>query len=299
MSPLSGINEPSQRAVERMCAALEAAGFAEGQVVLTGYGTAYATIQALTDAALNHLGAYAVTGEQMLADDTLIATGFVGAPDRFFALCRAGYGQVLERALVAGGVAFPIVHAIATQQSIILTDAMLDAHFGPYALRQSRADSFAVLEQATVSILRAGSNDCMPHGMIGEVVLREEPDALTAIRSGVLSAWEQVPHRYRAPGLKGWMGFVVPAKKVYHAQVRAGDVASVINQHEQVLDARLVSHPKDAEMPILQIETEAGEWIDNDVLATFEARTGLRPILERVVPGKFGNTGRLFGLQVA
>jgi phenylacetate-CoA ligase len=288
---------PSRDAVGRMKAALDCAGIGESMVVLNGFGPAYGSLQAMADEALKELGAAPVSGEDMLADENLVATGFVGSPDRLFALCQTGYAPVLTHALVGGGAVFPIVHTVATQHDIALCDMMTDPVFGPFATRTSREDAYALLDGVEVSVLRAGSENPVPHGMIGEVVLGDESG--NALRTGVLSAFEQVPHRYRAPGLQGWLGFAQPVATVQEHAVHASDIAALVSEHEDVLDARLIAHSKDEAEPILQVETEAGEWIDEDVLARFEALTGLRPVLQRVAPGRFGNSGRNFALMAA
>jgi hypothetical protein len=73
----------------------------------------------------------------MLADESLIATAFVGSPDRLFALCQEGYAPVLSHALVGGGAVFPIVHTVAAQHGIVLCDMMSDPQAGPYAVRST------------------------------------------------------------------------------------------------------------------------------------------------------------------
>ncbi len=288
---------PSRGAIGRMKTALVSAGIGDGMVVLNGFGPAYGTLQAMADDALNALGATSVSGEDMLADESLVATCFVGSPDRLFALCQAGYAPILTHALVGGGAVFPIVHTVVGQHDIALCDMMTDPVFGPYATRTNREDAYTLLDGVEVSVRRAGGENAVPQGMIGEVVLCEESGA--ALHTGVLSAFEQVPHRYRTPGLQGWMGFAQPVATVQEHAVKASDVAALVSEHEDVLDARLIAHSKDEAEPILQVETEAGDWIDDDVLARFEALTGLRPGLERVAPGQFGNTGRTFALMAA
>jgi len=293
------IDNPSSRAVARMKAALEMAGIASGMVVLNGFGPAYGALQAITDQALRELGAQPISGEQMLTDESVVATCFVGSPDRLFALCQAGYAPVLTHALVGGGAVFPIVHTVAAQHGIAMCDAMTDPDFGPYAVRQAREDAYVLLGDIDVAIVQSGGDSEMPHGMVGEVLL-DDPAANDApLRTGVLSALEQVPHRYRTPGLQGWLGFAQPAATVQEHKVQARDIAQLVCDHEDVLDARLIAHAEDQAQPILQVETEAGDWIDEDVLARFEALTGLRPQLERLAPGRFGNTGRTFAMMAA
>ncbi|WP_375573621.1 hypothetical protein ABWH92_07695 [Ahrensia marina] len=293
------VDNPSSRAVARMKAALEMAGIGSGMVVLNGFGPAYGALQAMTDQALRELGAQPISGEQMLTDESVVATCFVGSPDRLFALCQAGYAPVLTHALVGGGAVFPIVHTVAAQHGIAMCDAMTDPDFGPYALRQAREDAYVLLGDIDVAIVQPGGDSEVPHGMVGEVLL-DDPAANDApLRTGVLSALEQVPHRYRTPGLQGWLGFAQPVATVQEHKVQARDIAQLVSDHEDVLDARLIAHAEDQAQPILQVETEAGDWIDEDVLARFEALTGLRPQLERLAPGRFGNTGRTFAMMAA
>lgn len=296
----SSLQEPSQATVSRMCQALERTGFSAGCVVLNGFSRAYPELDVIARRSLEMLGAHMVSGEDLLDDETLVATGFLGSPDRLFALCRAGYAPALTHALLAGGAVFPIVHTLAQQHDIALCDVMSDPEFGPYAIRCARDACFTLFDGVDVQVLRAGSDAPVPHGMVGEVVLHDEKDEQAQpLRTGVLSAMEQVPHTYRTPGLQGWMGFAQPTATVQDTKVRALDIASLVTAHEDILDARLVAHVKDEVPPVLQVETEAGEWIEAEVLTSFQALTGLCPQIERIAPGQFGNTGRTFTLQAA
>ena len=294
-----GVQAPSEPAVARMTAALTMAGIVPDMVVLNGFGPAYGALEALAAAGLKQLGARGVSGEEMLADESLIATAFVGSPDRLFALCQEGYAPVLSHALVGGGAVFPIVHTVAAQHGIALCDMMSDPQAGPYAVRSQRDEAYALLEGVEVAIRRPGGEDAMPHGMIGEVVLEGAVGEQPHLRTGVLSALEQVPHRYRKPGLQGWLGFAQPVASVQDHRVQASDMARLVSEVDELLDARLLSHDEDGATPVLQIVTEAGDWIEADVLARFEALTGLRPQIERLTPGRFGNSGRAFALMAA
>jgi phenylacetate-CoA ligase len=289
----------SEPAVARMVAALTTAGIVPDMVVLNGFSTAYGALETLAAAGLQKLGARGVSGEQMLADESLIATAFVGSPDRLFALCQEGYAPVLSHALVGGGAVFPIVHTVAAQHGIVLCDMMSDPQAGPYAVRSQRDEAYALLDGVEVAIWRPGGEDAMPHGMIGEVVLEAAVEGQAHLRTGVLSAMEQVPHRYRKPGLQGWLGFAQPAASVQDHRVQASDMARLVSEVDELLDARLLTYDQDGATPVLQIETEAGNWIEADVLARFEAMTGLRPQIERLTPGRFGNSGRAFALMAA
>lgn len=299
--------EVSEHAIMRMGQALsqafDLANTSPDTTLLVGFGAAYPALDAMVRQACAKRAVQVVSGEDMLADENLIATHFVGSPDRLFALLRAGYGNVLTHALVGGGAVFPIVHALAQQHGVHVCDIMSDDAYGPYALRDDCEAPYRLLENTNVRVLQPGGDSDVAHGMIGEVVLSysddDEADDEPPICTGVLSAFEQVPHRHRKPGLMGWMGFAQPAVHVCQANVRAIDVATLIQEHDEVLDARLIAPVKDEAAAILQVETEAGDWIEENVLESFEALTGLRPQLQRIAPGQFGNTGRVFGLKAA
>ncbi|MEM6711398.1 MAG: hypothetical protein AAF590_03870 [Pseudomonadota bacterium] len=281
--------------------ALERAGFQAGQIVLNGLapdasGREPSLLEHGLAEAADAMGLRLVEGETLL-DEGVEATGFIGTPDRFFLLCRLGYGPQLTHALLAGGAVFPIVYGSADQHTITLSDLLIDKAFGPFALRSAREGAHMLLHDVQVDICRPGSLEALPLGMVGEAVLTsafdDSQDALQT-RTGMLTAFEQVPHRYRAPGLQGWMGLVQPSITCGEAVVTARDIASIVAGADEVLDARLVSG--DDAMPgmVLQVETEAGTWIE-DVLATsLRDITGLSASIERVAPGSFANTGRFF-----
>lgn len=289
----------SPAAVARMVEAFERAGLSPKQTILNGFGEAYPALSTMVAKAATERGNAALSAEAMLAQADVVATCFVGSPDRLFALLRSGYGNVLTHALVSAGAVFPIVHTLAAQHGVALCDVMSDPSFGPYAMRHGRDEAYVLLDDVAPTILQAGGDAPVPHGMVGEVVVCDRLGQDPAIRTGVLSAFEQVPHRYRAPGLMGWMGYAQPRLEVQSQEVRAVDLATLISEHDEVLDARLLAFAKDEAEPVLQLETEAGDWIESDVLASFEALTGLRPQVHRVPPGQFNNTGRPFALRAA
>jgi hypothetical protein len=122
-----------------------------------------------------------------------------------------------------------------------------------------RDEAYALLDGVEVAILRPGGEDAMPHGMIGEVVLERAVGNSPSAHRGALSALEQVPHRYRKPGLQGWLGFAQPVASVQDHAVQASDMARLVSEVDELLDARLlIAHDQDGATPVLQIETEAG-----------------------------------------
>lgn len=277
-------------AIKRFICALELAGIDGDRIVLNGFGSAYYELETMADEALAELGCRAVSANDLLDDPSLEASAFVGSPDRFYALCRSGYTSVLSHALLAGGAVFPMIYQSAQMQAVELCDMMSDPRYGPYALRREKGGSYQLLPDSTVTLLQSGGHSPVPCGMVGEVVLGDDDAPL---RTGVLSAFEQVPHSHREPGLQGWMGFAEQAVELSEQIVSAETIASLIDEHDEVLGARLVLG-KDEDGLHLEVETEAGDWIEPDLVASFARISGLVAHISRIAPGQMPNTGRVF-----
>lgn len=284
----------SEAAITRFLRALELAGISGDRVVLNGFGSAYRELEMMAGDALAQLGCQAVSANDLLDDESLEATAFVGSPDRFYALCRSGYASLISHALLAGGAVFPMIYQSAQMQAVELCDMMSDPLYGPYALRCQMGASYRILPETQVALLQAGGQDPVPGGMVGEVVLGQDASR----RTGILSAFEQVPHSHRDPGLQGWMGFAEQKLELEEQTVSAEDVATLIHEHDEVLGARLVLGGNEDGV-VLEVETEAGDWIVPDLVASFARISGLTAQINRVTPGRMPNTGRVFARPLA
>lgn len=279
-----------EAATTRFVRALELAGISGEGIVLNGFGSAYHELEKMAGDALAQLGCRAVSANDLLEDDSLEASAFVGSPDRFYALCRSGYAAIVSHALLAGGAVFPMIYQSAQMQAVALCDMMSDPHYGPYALRCQMGEAYQILPDAQVTLLQPGGQSAVPCGMVGEVVLGDEAER----RTGILSAFEQVPHRHRDAGLQGWMGFAEQEIELEEQTVSAEDVARLVSEHAELLGARLVLD-KAGDGPVLEVETEAGDWIEPELAASFTRISGLTARIARVTPGRLPNTGRVFG----
>ena len=288
-------------AVERFVRALGHAGFARGSTVLNAFSAAWPALERQSREALALHGCRAVSPQACIADAALRPSHFIGPPDRFHALCRSGYAAVFSHAMLAGGAVFPVVRRLAELNRVALVETMADDVFGPYALRLPGERLFRPLEGVEVCLVRPGSEAPLPEGRPGEVLLRAEGTEVPYHRTGVISQLELVPHRQRKPGLAGWMGAVRGHLPLGGGrEVGTDDMAALLAYHEAVLDARLVLEERDGgPLPVLQVETEAGAWIEDDLAHRFKAMTGVVPVIERIVPGALPATGRVFASRAA
>ena len=295
---MSDAIKASPEAISRFGEALKLAGFPTSGLVLNAFGPAYADLDALANAAIEAHGCTPIGPQALLESEDRVATHFVGPPDRLLALLEAGYGAVLETALLAGGPVFPIVRQAAVTHAVMLSDVMSDLAFGPYAVRKDGQGSFVLLDGVDMQVMRPTGDTALADGMVGEVVLETTDGG--QMRTGVLSAIDQAPHTGQGRKLVGWMGLVTETLRLDEDHsVSKGDVEAIIATHEDVLDARLIACEQQAtgeeisSAPILQVETEAGDWIDGDLKRAFEKRTGVEPRIERLLPGQLPNTGRV------
>lgn len=286
---------PNDAAVARFINALELAGISGDMIVLNGFGSAYRKLEIMASKALHELGCRSVSANDLLDDERLEASAFVGSPDRFYALCRSGYASIVSHALLAGGAVFPMIYQSAQMQAVALCDMMSDPLYGPYALRSEMGGAYQLLRNTQVDLVQAGGLSPVPCGMVGEVVLGTEDGTQ---RTGVLSAFEQVPHSHRDPGLQGWMGFAEQAVELDEQSVSAEAIAAFIDEHDAVIGARLVL-TRDDDGPVLEVETEAGDWIEPELVTSFVRISGFNASIARVTPGQMPNTGRVFARPLA
>lgn len=292
-------------AVGRLVGALAHAQFPSPTIALNAFSSAWPELAKWSDAALADYGLEVVDPQTLASSGQKPPTVFIGPPDRLHALCKSGYARVFSHALVAGGPVFPVVRTRARLSKLSLSEAMVASEFGPFAIRLPDGPLYRVLDGVEAQIMRAGTYDRLPAGAIGEVAVRSDPHGPWTL-SGILSAFEMVPHRFRAAQLLGWLGDADPQVSFDQQSSPPGkpvgpkEMAALIAFHEAVLDARLIVEERgQARRPVLQVETEAGDWIESELAQRFRAMTGLQPAIERVVPGRLPPTGRAVGYRAA
>ena len=284
-------------------AALRAAGFGAGDVVVNCFGYHGTPGGFILDEGLRALGATVFPAGPGNTDQTVATlgalrpVGYVGTPDFLKVLldraAEAGTDlSSITRALVSGGALFPSLRdgyagrGVSVLQAYATADAGVIAH---ETMANGALDpGMAVSDRMVVEIVTPGTGDPVGEGEVGELVvtLLSETWPLLRFGTGDLTRWIAAPSPGGAPGrIAGWMGRADQRTKVKGMFVDPAQIARVVKAHPNVVRARLVvAREGEGDAMVLRVVgSGAGEKIDpGAVAATLRAETGLRGAVEIV-----------------
>ena len=154
-------------------------------------------------------------------------------------------------------------------------------------------------EDILLEIVRPGTNDVVPEGEVGEVVVTSlNPDyPLLRFGTGDLSAVMPgvSPCGRSNIRIRGWLGRADQTTKVRGLFVHPGQIAEVARRHPAILRARLViSGTTGADVMLLRVEaTEQSEVFKEPLVTTARELTKLRAQVEIVAVGSLPNDGKV------
>jgi len=295
--------------------ALFAAGFRTGQIVQNTFSYHMTPGAFFLDEGLRALGCLVFpagagnTDQQIDAAARLKPSGFTGTPDFLKILLEkadeAGADlSSIRRALVSGGALFPTLRAWYAARGISVLQAYATADLGVIAYESADGagaphPGLIVNEAIIVEIVRPGTDDPVPEGEVGEVVVTTLNAAYPLIRfsTGDLSAIlpGQSPCGRTAPRIKGWMGRADQRTKVKGMFIDPKQIAQLVAANPEVTRARLVvTRDGDSDVMTLLIEPSHGAEPDLAAIsATLTALTRLRGVVTVAKPGSLLNDGKV------
>lgn len=249
------------------------------------------------------------TDMQVEAARTLRPRVFCGTPDFLkVVLDRAiESGDALASfrlGLVSGGALFPSLRAEYRERGVNVLQCYATAEFGVIAYEAADEDGaphpgMIVNENLIVEIVRPGTNDPVPEGEVGEVVVTGFNPAYPLVRLGTgdLSAVLPgvSPCGRTNMRIRGWMGRADQRTKVKGMFVDPKQVAEILARHKEIDRARLVVTREGArDMMALDVELAAGAEIDAGAVATtLRLVTQLGGTVRVVAPGSLPNDGKV------
>ena len=249
------------------------------------------------------------TEQQAEAVAHLRPAGFAGTPDYLKAILdkadELGLATgSLTRALVSGGPLFPKLRQEYADRGVEVLQCYATADAGLIAYETGAAGGGAnpgmvVDEGLILEIVRPGSNDPVPDGEVGEVVVTLlAPDyPLIRFSTGDLSAVLDggSPCGRTNLRIKGWMGRADQTAKVKGMFVHPEQIARVVERHPEVAKARLVvSREGDQDAMTLQCETAVSDsGLAEKVAETLQSVCKMRGTVTLVEPGSLPNDGKV------
>ena len=249
------------------------------------------------------------TEAQVDAAARLKPTGYTGTPDYLKIILEKAdeLGQDLgsiKRALVSGGALFPSLRQYYADRGVSVLQCYATADLGVIAYESADADGaphpgMIVNEDMIVEIVRPGTNQPVPDGEVGELVVTTLNPAYPLVRFGTgdLSAIlpGASPCGRTGPLIKGWMGRADQRTKVKGMFVDPKQVSEVLKAHPGIARARLVvSRSGDADVMTLRVEPAPGAALETaPIAATLSAIAKLRGAVEIAAPGTLPNDGKV------
>lgn len=307
------IYEPEGAAPDywRSARALQAAGFQAGDLVHNSFSYHLTPGAWIMEAGAHALGCTVFPGGvgntelQLQAIAELRPDAYCGTPSflRILVEKAAETGvsiASIRKALVSGEAFPPSLRDWLLERGIQGYQAYATADAGLIAYETEARQGLVVDDGILLEIVRPGTDDPVPEGEVGEVVVTVfNPDyPLVRFGTGDLSALlpGPCPTGRTNTRIKGWMGRADQTTKVRGMFVHASQVGEIVKRHPGVLRARLVVEGEMANDRMSLHVEHAGpaEGLEQAVATSVKDITKLRADHVQVVaPGSLPNDGKV------
>jgi phenylacetate-CoA ligase len=249
-------------------------------------------------------GGVGQTEQQVQAIRDLQPGGYMGTPS-FLKIILEKADELgielvsLKRALVSGEAFPPSLRDWLGARGIQGYQAYGSADLGMIAFETPARDGLVLSEDLLLEIVRPGTNEVVPEGEVGEVVVTSlNPDyPLLRFGTGDLSAIMPgtSPCGRTNTRIRGWLGRADQTTKVRGLFVHPGQLAEVARRHPAVARVRLViSGTTGADVMLLKVEAAASERaLSASLTSAVRDVTKLRADVEIVPLGSLPNDGRV------
>lgn len=307
------IYEPESDAGDywRSARALRAAGFQAGDLVHNSFSYHLTPGAWIMEAGAHALGCTVFPGGvgntelQLQAIVDLMPDAYCGTPSflRILVEKAAETGTSIasiKKALVSGEAFPPSLRDWLLERGIQGYQAYATADAGLIAYETPARQGLVVDEGILLEIVRPGTDDPVPEGEVGEVVVSVFNSAYPLVRFGTgdLSALlpGACPTGRTNTRIKGWMGRADQTTKVRGMFVHASQVGEIVKRHPGVARARLVVEGEMANDRMIFRVEHAGQddGLAQAIAASVKDITKLRADQVQVVaPGSLPNDGKV------
>jgi phenylacetate-CoA ligase len=294
----------------RFARALHAAGFRTGDLAHNCFSYHFTPAGSMMESAAHAVGCTVFPGgvgqteQQVQTIRDLRPAGYMGTPS-FLKIILEKADELgvelsfLKRALVSGEAFPPSLRDWLAARGIEGYQAYGSADLGMIAFETPAREGLVLSEDLLLEIVRPGTNDVVPDGEVGEVVVTSlNPDyPLLRFGTGDLSAILPgiSPCGRTNTRIRGWLGRADQTTKVRGMFVHPGQVAEVARRHPEVARVRLViSGTTGAEAMLLKVEASAAnQALMQSLTNAVRDVTKLRSDVEIVALGSLPNDGKV------
>lgn len=305
-----GIYEPEGCGSDywRMARAIHAAGFRPGELVHNSFSYHFVPAGAMMETGAQAVGCTVFaagtgqTEQQVQAIAELRPAGYIGTPSflRILIEKAQSMGQTLpslHKALVSGEAFPPSLRDWLAERGVAGYQCYATADLGLIAYETPAREGLVVDENVIVEIVRPGTNDPVPDGEVGELVVTTLNPGYPLIRFGTgdLSAVlpGACPTGRTNIRIRGWMGRADQTTKVRGMFVHPAQVNQVVQRFNQLLRARLVVRGEMANdsMELLVETRDSDPALLQQIEACVRDLTKLRCDVRPLAPGELPNDG--------
>jgi phenylacetate-CoA ligase len=244
------------------------------------------------------------TEQQLQAIAELRPDGYMGTPSFLRILLEKALEtgddvSSMRKGLTGGEALPPTLRDWFAQRGLAVYQSYATADLGLIAYETEARQGLVLDEGVIVEIVRPGTDDPVPEGEVGEVVVTTlNPDyPLIRFGTGDLSALLPgiCPTGRTNTRIKGWMGRADQTTKIRGMFVHPGQVADIARRFPEVLKARLVVSGEMAnDVMTLKVEAAgAPQGLDARIGQAVRDVTKLRADVQMLEPGTLPNDGKV------
>ena len=239
----------------RMARSIWAAGFRPGDLIHCSFSYHLTPAGAMMESGAHTIGCATFAGGvgntelQLQAVVDLRPHGYIGTPSFLKILVeKAAEGGTsiasIRKALVSGEAFPPSLRDWLRERGIEGYQAYATADVGLIAYETVAREGLVVDEGVLLEIVRPGTDDPVPDGEVGEVVVSvlDTDYPLVRFGTGDLSAVlpGRCPSGRTAQRIRGWMGRADQTTKVRGMLVHPSQGADIVRRHAEIVRARVV-----------------------------------------------------------
>ncbi|MGF1475638.1 MAG: phenylacetate--CoA ligase family protein [Geminicoccaceae bacterium] len=295
----------------RLARAMFAAQFRHGDLIHNAFSYHLTPAGSMVEGAARALACPVIpagtgqTERQVQIIHELKPTAYAGTPSFLSILLERAAADGLDsssitKALVSGE-AFPptLRDELRHEHGIEAFECYATADVGLIGYETSAREGLVVDEAVLLEIVRPGTDDPVPEGEVGEVVVTTFNPDYPLIRYGtgdlsMVMAGESPCGRTNVR-IKGWMGRADQSAKVRGMFVHPSQMREITVKHSEIRRLRLeVSRDADQDALVLKVETPFQDArLGEAISSSMRAVTGLRSEVELVACDSLPNDGKV------